>query len=124
MYGSTAEKILRIALAFSFLYPAVSAWFNPLAWVGYIPSFILTIAGDSDVLLLSVFGITEILIGLWLIFGRNIFWPSVLAAAYLLGILVFNLNQIDVIFRDISIFAIAVVLALTSREAESRRGEG
>jgi uncharacterized membrane protein YphA (DoxX/SURF4 family) len=124
MYGSAAEKILRIALAFSFLYPAVSAWFNPLAWVGYIPSFILTIVGGSDVLLLSVFGITEILIGLWLIFGRNIFWPSVLAAAYLLGILVFNLNQIDVIFRDISIFAIAVVLALTSREAEYRRDEG
>jgi len=115
MYGSNSEKILRIGLAFSFLYPAISAWFNPFAWIGYFPGFLLNFAGSHDMLLLHAFGITEIIIGLWLIFGRRIFLPSCFAALYLLAIVVLNLNQMDVIFRDISIFAIAVALALTSR---------
>lgn len=117
MYGSKTERVLRIGLAFSFLYPAISAWFNPFAWIGYFPAFLLNFAGSNDMLLLHAFGISEIVIGLWLIFGRKIFWPSVLAALYLLAIVVLNLNQMDVIFRDISIFAIAVALAWSNRPA-------
>lgn len=123
MYGSTIERILRIGLAFSFLYPAISAWFNPFAWIGYFPPFVLNLAGNYDMLLLHAFGVTEILIGLWLIFARKIFWPSTIAAAYLLAIVVFNLNQMDVIFRDVSIFAVAVALALKSREEVARDDE-
>lgn len=112
MFGSSIEKVLRIGLAFSFLYPAVSAWFNPFAWIGYFPPFMMNLMQGHNMLLLHVFGVTEIIIALWLIFGRRIFVPSVLAAVYLLGIVVFNLSQMDVIFRDISIFAIAIALAM------------
>ncbi|MAJ97618.1 MAG: hypothetical protein CMI56_03340 [Parcubacteria group bacterium] len=110
MRGSVSERILRLALAFAFIYPAVSAWFNPYAWVGYFPPAVLDIAGSNDIVLLHVFGVTEILIGLWLIFGKKIIWPSTIASLYLIGIVVFNLNQMDVIFRDISILAIALAL--------------
>lgn len=116
MYGSYAEKILRIGLAFSFLYPAISAWFNPFAWIGYFPPFMVDMVGTHDMLLLHAFGVTEIIIGLWLLFGRRIFWPSIVAAFYLLAIVVFNLNQMDVIFRDVSIFAMAVALAVMHRD--------
>lgn len=116
MYGSYAEKILRIGLAFSFLYPAISAWFNPFAWIGYFPPFMIDMVGTHDMLLLHAFGVTEIVIGLWLLFGRRIFWPSAIAAFYLFAIVVLNLNQMDVIFRDISIFAIAIALAVMHRE--------
>ena len=115
MYGSKTERILRIGLAFSFLYPAVSAWFNPFAWIGYFPAFLINFAGSNDILLLHVFGISEIVIGLWLIFGRKIFLPSCAAALYLLAIVVLNLNQMDVIFRDISILMIAIALAFSNR---------
>lgn len=114
MHGSTSEKILRLGLAFAFIYPAVSAWFNPYAWIGYFPSLVLDFVGSGDILLLHAFGVTEIIIGLWLVFGRKIIIPSAIACIYLLGIIVFNLNQMDVIFRDISIFAIA--LALVAQE--------
>lgn len=123
MYGPISERILRVGLAFSFMYPAVSAWFNPFAWVGYFPPFLLDLAGSlpalhtqagNDILMLHAFGVTEIIIGLWLIFGRKIFWPSIAASFYLLAIVILNLNQMDVIFRDISILAIAVSLALMS----------
>jgi len=124
MHGSLVEKVLRVSLAFSFIYPAVSAWFNPFAWVGYFPPFVLDLASSlpalhaqagNDLLVLHVFGVTEIIIGLWLVFGKRIFWPGILAAFYLAGIVVFNLNQMDVIFRDISIFGIAVALVLMDR---------
>jgi len=115
MHGSISEKILRVGLAFSFLYPAISAWFNPFAWIGYFPPFLLNLAGNNDMLMLHAFGVTEIIIGLWLLFGKRIFWPSIAAATYLLGIVVFNFNQMDVIFRDISILAIAVALMIGSK---------
>jgi len=117
MHGSYFEKILRVGLAFAFLYPAVSAVFNPFSWVGYFPSFLLNLVGTYDIVLLHVFGVTEVLIGLWLLFGRKIFIPSVVAAIYLFGIIVFNLNQMDVVFRDISILTIAVALAVMSWQA-------
>lgn len=110
MHASLSEKILRGGLAFAFIYPAVSAWFNPYAWVGYFPPFVLDIVGSYDITLLHVFGVTEIIIGVWLIFGRRIWLPSVIATLYLLAIVLLNLNQMDVIFRDISILAIAVAL--------------
>ncbi|QSH39691.1 hypothetical protein JXR01_01645 [Candidatus Kaiserbacteria bacterium] len=120
MQAFLSERILRIGLAFAFIYPAVSAWFNPYAWVGYFPPIVLNLVGSNDIVLLHVFGVTEIIIGLWLIFGRKIFWPSVVASAYLVGIILLNLNQMDVIFRDISILAIA--LALIALERESQKG--
>ena len=115
MRGSAVERLLRVGLAFSFLYPAVSAWFNPFAWIGYFPNFMLDLAGGHDMLLLHAFGVTEIIIGVWLLFSKRVFWPSMVAAVYLAGIVVFNLNQMDVIFRDISIFAMAIALGLINR---------
>lgn len=109
----TVEKILRIGLAFAFLYPAIAAWFNPFAWVGYFPSFLLTLAGGHELILLHIFGVSEIIIALWLLWGRKIIVPASLAAVYLVGIIAFNLNQMDVVFRDISILAIAIALIVT-----------
>ncbi|MDP3726057.1 MAG: hypothetical protein Q8R36_02575 [bacterium] len=103
--------VLRIGLAFAFLYPAISAIFNPFAWIGYFPSFAHTII-PNDTLLLHLFGFTEAVIGLWLLSGKNIFYPSIAAAVFLFLIVVFNLSQMDVVFRDLSIFAIAVALAI------------
>ncbi|MDP2650408.1 MAG: hypothetical protein Q8P16_02475 [bacterium] len=114
--GSWSEKLLRAAVAFTFIYPAVSAWFNPYAWVGYFPSFLIDLAGNYDLVLLHAFGVTELFIAAWLLFGRRILVPCMLAIAYLLGIVVFNWNQLDVIFRDIAFMLATAALALLERE--------
>ncbi|MDP6527631.1 MAG: hypothetical protein QF858_02005 [Candidatus Pacebacteria bacterium] len=59
------------------------------------------------------------IIALWLLSGKKIFIPSVLAALYLAGIIVFNFAQIDVIFRDVSILAMALALVFTTRPSSS-----
>jgi uncharacterized membrane protein YphA (DoxX/SURF4 family) len=101
--------ILQLGLAFAFLYPPVAAYFDPFAWIGYFPDFLREMAGN-DFLLLHAFGAIEVVVALWLLTGWRIFWPSLLAALMLLGIIVFDFSQMDVIFRDVSILAIAVAL--------------
>jgi len=110
-----------MGVAFAFIYPAISAWIHPFSWIGYFPPFVLAIAGSYDMVLLHAFGIVEIGIALWILFGRNIVIPSTLAAAMLFGIVVSNISQIDVLFRDIPIFIMAVVLALEAYHNERER---
>jgi len=103
--------ILRIGLAFAFIYPAIAAFFDPTSWIGYFPQFVKEII-PNEILLLNSFGAIEVILALWILSGWKIFYPSVLAAAILLSIIVFNWSQLDVIFRDVSILAIAVALAV------------
>lgn len=108
------DLLLRIGVAFAFLYPPISALVNPFAWVGYFPLFVTNLFPNA-ILLLHLFGGVEVIIGLWILSGKNIFVPSVLAAVLLAGIIVFNLSQMDVLFRDIPILLMAVALALSRR---------
>ena len=110
----TADKkvdlLLRVGVAFAFIYPAISAFFSPFVWIGYFPSFTLGIV--SDPVLLHLFGAVEIIIGLWILSGKKIFLPSALATIMLIAIVVFNASQMDVLFRDLSIAAMSLALAL------------
>ena len=64
-----------------------------------------------DTTLLNLFGIYELGIGLWILSGKKIFIPSALAALNLFGIVLFNLSQLDIVFRDVSIALVALALA-------------
>ena len=103
--------ILRVGVAFAFLYPPLSALSNPDSWIGYFPQF-LAYAGIPSEVLLHGFGIIEVIIALWLLSGWRIIWPAVLATLMLVGIVIFNLAQFEVLFRDVSIAAAAVALAV------------
>ena len=62
-------RVLRLGVAFAFLYPAISAWFSPLDWIGYFPDFMK--GYTSDVVLLHLFGATELIIAFWLLSGKK-----------------------------------------------------
>lgn len=111
---------LKIGLAFAFVYAAVAAWLQPLAWIGYIPAFMRGVVADE--ILLGAIGLFQIGVAAWLLLGgRRIFIPSVLAALYLLGIVFFQWSQLAVIFRDITILSIAVALAIWSYRGQFGR---
>lgn len=107
--------LLRVGVAFAFIYPAISAWFTPFAWIGYFPGFILDAVGSHEMLLLHAFGALEIFIGLWILSGKKIFVPSVLATIFLLAIVILHWSQMDVIFRDLPIALMSLALALKYR---------
>lgn len=113
------EKVLRIGVAFSFIYPPISAFFNPYAWIGYFPSFLLKMDFIDSLTLLHIFGVVELCIGIWILFGKRIFIPSLLASIFIFAIIIFNLAQIDVLFRDIPILLMALLLCTIDIQRKS-----
>ena len=105
-----ANLVLRIGLAFAFLYPPLNAIGNPESWIGYFPHFLRGIV--PDMVLLHSFGAVEVVIALWLLSGWRIFWPSSLAALMLLAIVFFDFSDFEVLFRDVTIATIAIALAV------------
>lgn len=111
---------LRLGLAFSFLYAAIAAFFDPLSWIGFFPSFAHAII-PNDTLLLSMFGLIETALALWLLSGKRILLPSIAAFLLLVGIVVFNGNSMDILFRDVSLAFMALALAALSHDGQSLR---
>ena len=102
--------LLRLGVAFAFIYPAVAAFFDPTSWIGFFPIFIRDMF-PNEIMLLSVFGISKIAIAIWILSGKHIFFPSVLASIYLMLIIFFNIQIFDVLFRDVSILFMTLALA-------------
>lgn len=109
----SATLLLRLGVAFAFLFPPVNAFLDPYSWIGYFPSFLRDIV--PDMVLLHTFGLLEVVIGLWILSGKRIFIPSVAATALLVLIVLFNIGDFQVLFRDLSIAAMALALAVLNR---------
>lgn len=110
MNRDSASLVLRLGLAFAFLYPPLNAISNPDSWIGYFPSFVKGFV--PDMLLLHSFGAVEIIIAIWLLSGWRIFWPASLAACMLVSIVVFDYKDFEILFRDLAIASIALALAI------------
>ena len=115
MLNTSAENlVLRAGLAFAFLFPPINALYDPISWIGYFPAFMHGLL--PDMLMLHIFGIIEVTIALWILSGKHIFIPCALATVMLLAIVAFNLQDFQVLFRDVAIASIALSLALGARK--------
>ena len=110
-----SNLLLRIGVAFAFLYPPFDALSNPDSWIGYFPKFLHGIAPDP--VLLHGFGVLEVIIALWILSGRKIFWPTLAAGVMLATIVLANLNNFEVLFRDLVIAAMAFALTFEAKES-------
>lgn len=109
----SVDFLLRAGVAFAFIYPAVAAWIDPLSWVGYFPASLRDAFPGDDLILLHLFGITELALAFWILVGRTILIPATLASVYLIAIILANLALFDIVFRDVSILAMTLALALS-----------
>ncbi len=106
-----AHLLLRVGVAFAFLYPPFAAITDPVSWAAYFPPFMRDFPIDS-ITLLHLFGIIEVILALWILSGWRIRFPATLTALFLVAIVMVNAAQFDVLFRDLSIATMAVALAL------------
>lgn len=113
--GSNVSLLLRTALAFVFLYAAISSFISPNDWIGYMPRFMRGIVPDQ--LLLCGFSLVEIGLSLWLLSGIYVKYAALLAAAMMIGIVVLNPLLLPITFRDVGLFIAA--LALYAEESKS-----
>jgi hypothetical protein len=109
----TTDLLLRLGVSLAFLFPALNAFIDPYSWIGYFPTFLKDLG--PEMFLLHAFGILEIAIGLWILSGKRIFLPSIAATALLVLIVLFNLADFQVLFRDLSIAAMSLALAVMHR---------
>jgi cobalamin biosynthesis protein CobD/CbiB len=101
--------LLRIAIAFAFLYPPFDSYFHPLSWISFFPPFMQ--GHVSDGMLLFGWGVLEVIIAVWILSGKKIFIPSLAATILLLAIVAFNLTMFEIVFRDVSLALVAATLA-------------
>ena len=112
MNNRLANLILRLGVAFAFLYAGIGGFISPDTWVGWFPKFMRDLV--PELLLLQIWGVYEIVTAIWILSGWKIFIPSALASLSLLGLIIFNLNAMDVIFRDVTILCATIALAIQS----------
>lgn len=97
-------------MAFTFLYASISAFINPDPWLAYFPEFLRNTFSES--FLLSTWGTGELVIGIWLISGYQIFIPSLLSAILMIGIFVFDFESLPITFRNVCILCTSISLAI------------
>src|SRR3989338_3396514 len=109
MNVSLARFFLRAGIAFTLLYAAVASFIEPTSWIGFFPQFVKQM-GIPDAVLLRGFSAVEVVLALWLLWGKKLFIPSLASAGLLLGVAVFNLGALDIVFRDLGLAAAALAL--------------
>lgn len=112
-----AILLLRLGLAFVFLYASVGSLLYPDSWIWFIPGWIQKIIPPTP-LLLAHAGF-ELMLGLILLSGKKTFFVAIVAALDLLAIMLPNINIFDTVFRDVGLLFMALALInLTKPSAE------
>lgn len=105
---------LRLALASVFLYAAIASFLTPSNWIGFLPAWLKNIIPATT--LLVAFSVYEIILSLWLLSGKKIYYASILSLITLFLIIITNINDLDILFRDIAIFFSAIALAILTKK--------
>lgn len=104
--------LLRIGLAFVFLYAAIASFARPDDWIGFLPGFVTSIVNAK--VLLDLFSLAQIVLAVWLLTGWWLRYAALLAAAMLAGIILANPTQLLLTFRDIGLLFAALALTTLS----------
>lgn len=112
-----AHILLRIGLAGTLAYAAVSSFITPMSWIGFFPAFLVDFSSSfvSPEVLLGIFSATELLLAAWLLSGFKAFFAGLCAAGLFAGIFFANLGALDLVFRDFGLFFASLALAFLSR---------
>lgn len=112
---ATPQLLIRIGIAFTFLFAGISSLKNPSDWIWYVPDFTEIITSKN--LLLLAFSIVEIILGLWLVWGKYLREAALASAIILTGITLASLNTLQITFRDIGlVLASLALLKLVKKE--------
>lgn len=108
----TPKGLLKIGLSFVFIYIAIASIALPNAWVSLSPVYLRFFFAPQIIIYAAA--VYEIILGLWLISGKQTYYAAILSAITLLLVILFNLGSLMIIFYDISlIFASLALVSLS-----------
>ncbi|MDA1337684.1 MAG: hypothetical protein O3C23_02920, partial [bacterium] len=80
MQHISVSLLLRVGIAFTLLYVAVGSFLTPVNWIGFFPAFLFNFGVPRE-LMLGAFSLYELLLGLWLLWGKKLIYPALFSAA-------------------------------------------
>lgn len=107
--------LLRVGIAFSFLYAGISAYIEPINWIGFLPLWLQDNSPIPADTMLLIFLVFEIILGVWILSGFKTFYASLLSAVVISLITISNPFQFIILFRDVVIFFSSLALAILNR---------
>lgn len=107
--------LIRLGLAFTFLYAGVKGIVQPDRWIGFLPQQVDLVPVVSSEQILLFFSVAEIVLAVWLLAGVGTRWAGFTAFLFLLGVTLPNLAQMDIVFRDVGLAACALALVVPGR---------
>jgi len=119
--NSLAKFFLRAGLAFVLVYASVEIYYRPDNFLKYVPPFVLQMISMD--LFLPIFGVVEIILALWLLSGWKGQYPSMLAVMMMVGIVVFNMDYFQILFRNVAIGFGALALFVLELTQENKSKE-
>ncbi len=109
---NVARLLLQIGLVAVFLYAGISQLQKPNDWTTYFPNFLSS--SISLLTLVKIVAIYELLLAVWLLSGKYLKLAGLLCTLTFSGIVVFNLHQLIITFRDIGLLFMSLALILLS----------
>ena len=109
-YEKTATLVLKLGVGFVFLYVGITGLIHPDLYIGYFPQAILGIIPNN--LLSGIYSVFEILLALWLLFGKQTFIVASILSLMLIGIMVINWQLFPILFRNVGILGATIALAI------------
>ena len=104
-----SSLLLRVGLAFVFVFAAISLSLNPSEGMHFLPPFVSYFVSPS--LFLTLFGVYEIILSVWLLSGKFSLYAGLIAATTLVVITGLNFSDFSVLFRNVAIVFAALALA-------------
>lgn len=120
--NNLAKWLLRVGLAFVFVYATVEIHVNPQNFLKYVPVCVLNIVPLD--LFLPAFAVIELALAFWLLSGWKGQYPSLLSVLMIAGIVIFNMEHFQVLFRNVAIGfggLALVVLEMTKDKVERKQ---
>jgi hypothetical protein len=103
-----AKLLLRVGIAFVFVYAALSSYITPSAWLGFIPSFVPSGLAKPS---LDLFSIVQVGLAAWLVSGLYLRYAALASALTITALTLTNLSSLVVTFRDVGLALAAFALA-------------
>ena len=112
MGAAGAALLLRIGLAFVFLYAGLGALMHPEEWIGFLPSMLTDHITAGT--LLKITASFELVLAAWLLSGYYVRYAAAAAALMLAGIIIGNPHALLTTFRDVGLGFAALALCMTT----------
>ena len=106
-----APVILRIGIAFVFIWFGANELLNSPMWVGFIPAWAVSMSGLTALTVVKLNGLLELLLALFLAFGIWIRPVALILSIHLLmiigdvGLSAVGIRDVGLLFATISIFS-------------------